>query len=342
MKKFLCALMATILTMSFVACQDASKPEDTIKGYFEAGKSLDTAKMNSFVNSKNVSSESSKSSTSSDSEEADLTKYCMDYLKGNAQKVTYNIKSSDTKDTAATVTVDCKYVDGSAILRDSISDYAVKAIGEAFSGTQNSSNSSKEIAKIMTDKMKTAKEIYTTKTIKISCVKISNKWYIDKVNDDLADVFLSNFVSTGNEISKSFDSNSSSSSGSQSKSPKDKLSEISDFMTTDIWNKGLCDISSYITTGKSATGDSLDIDFTLQQLDDAMKKKADYDSYIAKLDNSKYSKIKGIWTKLSAETDSLYKTVKGKKPVANGDTPLDTGKFEQYRDAFSKAVDEVK
>ena len=215
MRKYLCCLFSVLLMIGLVACQSAPKPEDTVKGYFEAGKNFDTAKMSSFVNPKNVSSGSSSSGTSSDSGEAELEKYCMDYLKGNAKKITYRIKGSDVKDSTATITVDCKYVDGSPILRDAVSDYMVKAFGEAFSGTQSSSNSSKEIAQIMTDKMKTTKETFTTKTIKINCVKIDKKWYIDKINDDLSDVFLSGFVSAGKEISKSF-SNSNSSASSES------------------------------------------------------------------------------------------------------------------------------
>ena len=348
MKKAFCLILSIMLIIGLAACQSSPKPEDTVKKYFEAGKSFDTERMNSFVNSKNVSSESSSSSASSDSEEADLVKYCMDYLKGNAKKVTYSIKGSDIKDATATVTVDCKYVDGSAILRDSVSDYIVKAVGEAFSGTQNSSNSSKEIAQIMTDKMKTTKEIFTTKTIKINCVKINDKWCIDKVNDDLSDVFLSGFVSAGNEISESFDnsdsseSDSSSSNASQAESVKNKLSEIDDYIISDIWNKGFCNINSYLTEGKGSTGESLDIDFTLQQLDDAMKKKTDYDTYISKLDGNKYSKVKSIWEKLSPEIDVLYKSIKAKKPIANSNTSFDTGKFQQYRDAFSDAVDNIK
>lgn len=204
MKKVLCLMLSIIFSINFVACKSAPKPDDTVNGYFEAGKSLDTSKMNSFVNPKNVKSESSSSETSSNSKEADLQKYCMDYLKKNAKKLTYSIKNVDTKDDTAVVTVECKYVDGSPILREAISEYAAKAIKEAFSGSANSEDPEKEISQILTDKMKTTTETYTDKTIKINCIKTNDKWYIDKVNNDLEDVFVSGFISAMSEISKSF------------------------------------------------------------------------------------------------------------------------------------------
>lgn len=52
--------------------------------------------------------------------------------------------------------------------------------------------------------------------------------------------------------------------------------------------------------------------------------------------------MKDVWTKLSEETDALYKIVQAKKPVANSNSAFDTGKFQQYQEAFSDAVDEVK
>lgn len=348
MKKIFYCLLVITLVVSFSACQSASKPEDTIKGYFEAAKISDTEKANTFINPKNVSLEDSSSTSSSGGqEEIDLVNNLLDYLKDNNKKVTYNITNTEIKDNSATVSVNCKFVDASAILKDAIADYIPKAFAKAFTESQSPDDSAKEITELMKNKIQTAKETFAEKAIKINCVKTDNKWYINKVDDDLQNVFTSNLLSAGNEIFKSFggtdsSDNSSSSNTSQAKSAKDKLSEINDYIISDIWGKGFCDISWYLTTGKSSTGETLDIDFTLQQLEDAMEKKLDYDSYISELDDSKYSKIKDIWTKLSAETDSLYQTVKAKKPIANSNTAFDTGKFEQYQEAFSDAIDNVK
>lgn len=341
MKKILCAVIASLLAFSLMACQNSAKPEDTISGYFEASKASDTVKANSFVNPKNIES-SSGTSSSSDSEEAALESNLLDYMKSNNKKVEYSIKGADIKENTAVVTVDCKFVDASSILKDAIADYIPKALANAFSGAKTSdSDTSKEIAELMKDKIKTTKETFISKTIKVNCIKATDKWYIDKENDDLKNVFSSNFISAGNDISKSFGAagSSSNSASSSAESPANKLSEINSYVISDVWNNGFCEIDSYLKTGKGSTGESIDIDFTLQQLDDSMKKKANYDSYISALDDSKYSNIKEIWKKLSAEADSLYGVVKAKKPVANdASAKFDTGKFQQYQEAFSDKI----
>lgn len=203
MKKIVYSLMVIALIFSFTACKSQAKPEDTVTGYFEALKASDTSKANSFVNPKNIES-SSATSSSSDSEKT-LENNLLDYFKGNNKKVVYSIKSTDVKENSAVVTVDCKFVDASSILKGAIADYIPKALADAFSGTKKSdSDSAKEIAELMKDKIKTTKETFTSKTIKVTCVKSADQWYIDKEDDDLKNVFSSNFVSAGNDISKSF------------------------------------------------------------------------------------------------------------------------------------------
>lgn len=342
MKKLICAMLSMMTVLSLAACQSPAKPEDTVNGYFEAAKATDEEKMSTFVNPKNLSSRGSSSASSDDEEEIDLANELQDYIKSNNKKVTYTIESTENKDNTATVTVNCKFVDASSILKDSVADYIPKALAKAFTSPDEEDDSGKEITKLMRDKIKTAKETFANKTIKVNCVKIDNKWYIDKENDDLKNIFTSNLVSAGNEMSKSFDEAATGGTSSSSESPKSKLFEINSYIVDSIWNKGFCDIDSYIKTGKNSMGETLDIDFSLQQLDDAMKKKAGYDSYISKLDDSKYAKIKSIWIKLSEETDTIYKAIKAKKPVANSSASFDTGKFQQYMEALSSATDEVK
>ncbi len=223
MKKVSFCLLTIAIAISLAACQNSPQPEDAVKGYFEAAKASDTAKANTFVNPKNVSSEDSSSVSSGDQEEIDLANNLLDYLKSNNKKVTYNITNIDTKDNTATVTADCKFVDGSSILKDAIADYIPKAFAEAFSGGQDPKKTAKEIAELMKDKIKTTKETFTTKTIKINCIRTDGKWYIDKEDDELKNVFASNLISAGHDISKSFGESSSSASANSSSQPVSKF-----------------------------------------------------------------------------------------------------------------------
>ncbi|MNI63006.1 hypothetical protein D3C73_1183490 [compost metagenome] len=122
-------------------------------------------------------------------------------------------------------------------------------------------------------------------------------------------------------------------------SPGDMLSDIRKFITSDVWNEGFVDVSWYIGNGTSSTGESLDIDFTIDQLAKTMDKKKEYDSYIAAL-GPEYDSLKKVWTKLSAETDRLYAEIQNNPPKANdGTATFDTGIFKQYQEAFEKEVE---
>ncbi|MDQ0193069.1 hypothetical protein [Paenibacillus wynnii] len=63
------------------------------------------------------------------------------------------------------------------------------------------------------------------------------------------------------------------SSSKSEQSTERMLSEISNFVISDIWNVGFVDISSYIHSGTSSTGQKLDVDFTIEQLGKTMTKK---------------------------------------------------------------------
>ncbi|MFE4709727.1 hypothetical protein ACFRAM_02530 [Paenibacillus sp. NPDC056722] len=120
--------------------------------------------------------------------------------------------------------------------------------------------------------------------------------------------------------------------------PKATLQEIQNFIVSDIWNTGFVDISWYLADGTSSTGESLDIDFTMEQLGKAIDKKSEYDKYIQSL-SDEYSSVKNTWGKLSAEVDLLYKHLQSNPPKANDSSnKLDNGKLKQYMQAFEKDV----
>jgi cytochrome b involved in lipid metabolism len=131
-----------------------------------------------------------------------------DYLKGNAKKVTYTIKESELKGSTATVTVDCKFIDGSKFFEETILEYAKRAKETAANGKQPTEEEAKEeLKKIMTEKQKTVKETFTEKTVKILCVKIRGKWYIDMTGYDIDNVFASNLIDFSVEATSRVPSN---------------------------------------------------------------------------------------------------------------------------------------
>lgn len=126
--------------------------------------------------------------------------------------------------------------------------------------------------------------------------------------------------------------------------PEAMLGDIRNYVTKDIWNDGFVDVSWYLGSGTSSTGETLDIEFTMERLGKAIEKKAEYDEYINGLD-AKYDSVKQVWSKLSAEIDKLYAQIKDKTPVANDQdakAKFDTGLFTQYSKAFEDEIDALK
>lgn len=118
-------------------------------------------------------------------------------------------------------------------------------------------------------------------------------------------------------------------------STEDMITDIAKWVTDDIWNKGFCEISWYAGQGTGSTGDTIDIEFTLEILSEAMKKKPEYDAFMSQLPDDPYKKLKSYWEKMSEQIGAVYSEIQKNKPEAkNEETRPDTGLFEQYSAAF--------
>ena len=134
-------------------------------------------------------------------------KYFLDYLKNNAKKLSYSIKDTQISDDTATVKVDVKYIDGTPLIKDTISEYLTQAFSSVMSGSDMSDEEmSQMLLSIMQEKQKTLTDSYVEKTLAVKCVKVNGNWYIEEVTDDLLNVVSSNFYSLAKSISDSFNS----------------------------------------------------------------------------------------------------------------------------------------
>lgn len=323
MKKLLLFFSLLLMIISLAGCGSA-KPEDTVEKYFTAAQKLDFETMASTIVPTNEKDVQEAKDLMNEELKDEYTKYFVDYLKKNADKISYSINGSEVNGDKAVVTANCKYIDGGPLLKATVGELFSKMIGKAFTGVEpTEEETSQMFLSIMQEQSKNFGETYVEKAIKINCVQRDGTWYIENLSDDIQDVVMSGFISAGKEISNSF-------SGS-SKGPNDVLFEISNYVTGDLWNDGFCEISHYLEDGRGATGQEIDIDFTKSQLEKAMTKKAGYDEYIAGL-NDDYKDIKDVWSKLSSQIDSIYQEVK------SGAKSLNTDLFTQYNSAFSDLV----
>lgn len=123
------------------------------------------------------------------------------------------------------------------------------------------------------------------------------------------------------------------------------LDDFDEWITIHIWNKGFCDIYHYVENGKSSTGTTLDIEFTVDELKTYMKKKDTYNEFIMSLDDSdeNYAQIKKAWVKMSKQIDILYDKAVTETPRPKDPTyEFDCGLFSQYLDSYKNAYNKIR
>jgi hypothetical protein len=170
----------------------------------------------------------------------------------------------------------------------------------------------------------------TTATVIIQLVKYGTSWQL-VMDDDLQDALLGGMVSATEDFSR----------GSLAGDPvsvQGMLSEITAYISEDLWTRGFCDIGTYLADGTDSLGEPLDVAATLDQLTRNYARKASYDAYMANLDKTRYGNLQTIWFQLSAEADRLYSQLQVRQPVA-GDTahPFDSYQFQECLDDYIAA-----
>lgn len=116
-----------------------------------------------------------------------------------------------------------------------------------------------------------------------------------------------------------------------------KLYDINAWVVEDVWNNGFCDIKWYIECGTDSCGRPMDLDESLDLLDDALSSRASYNSFILSLNGKKYKKIKKYWKLLNKQILKLQDRIYD-EGVGYGDTALNTKYFVIYSGKFSDAI----
>ena len=214
MRKQLSIILVLFVIFNLTGCLNPTKPDSTVISFIEAGKKFDTNKMAEAVNPSKTDNKKkieNLGQNDDDKEKLELDdqyqKYFMDYIKENAEQITYNIKSSTIKEDSATINVEFEYLNGGPVLKAAIGEAFSQLVPMAFSGMEVSEEDSAQIfLSALKDKQENIEETFTKKTLDIKLVKVDNKWYIDEPIDELLDVVTSNFISAAREIDESFNS----------------------------------------------------------------------------------------------------------------------------------------
>jgi len=337
MKSFLKGLMIAVTCLCvFSACNlGGETPEQSISKALNAVKILDETGMQNYFTYDELMNfgTSNKDKTIKDKQNAKLFFSNLDY----------KIISSSVNGDAATVKTEITNLDMKSIMGEYVSEAMKFVMANAFTTDDKKLKEEevdKKVEQMLTDFISRKDNKKVTSTVDIKLTKKDKNWKI-QMEKGLQDAITGGLVSFSEEITGGLVSFSDEMNKNNKTidSPKNKLNEIHGYIVSDLWNKGLCDIKWYVNSGTGSTGNSIDIDFTISQLDNAYKKKKAYDEYVQGLDATQFSNVKSIWVKLSPEIDILYNQVKSKKPTPkDSGYNLDFGKFVQYMEAFGDAV----
>lgn len=313
-------LAALVLAVFFVlvGCGGGGgeTPEQAVTNALNAINNFDIATAKKYFDPNELGS--SDSSLMDDAEGAKLI----------LKNLTFKVLSSSVDGDTATVRTEITNTDHGKILAEYFEQLFAMSFAKAFSSSGGNGTVDEETAEQMFyDLLKREDNETLTSMVDIKLTKNGNSWRI-VLDEPLEDAILGGLLSYKKE--------------SDEASVEDKLREVRNYVVGELWNEGFVDISSYVKTGKSSIGTTLDIDFTIQQLDYAMEKKPEYDEFISGLEGEKYERVKQVWEKLSAEIDKLYNKVKTEKPTANNSNyDFDLSLLDQYMDAFTEIVDEL-
>ncbi len=203
MKKLLSMALLMVLAVVMTGCFSA-KPDKAVSDFIESGKLMDATKMATALNPDDKALQTQFKTDWEGSNNQD-TKFIADYLKANAAKMTYTVKESKIDKDKAVVKVSIKFVDGGPIMKGAVTEFFKEAMPMAMSGTELTEEKATELMeKAFNNQIKTVKETTMEKELEVNCVKVKDKWYISEVKPELINAFVSNFITAGEELNKSF------------------------------------------------------------------------------------------------------------------------------------------
>lgn len=315
MKRIVSLLMVSFLLLSFAGC-DGESPRQAVKKMFDALKSSNMKKVSKYIDYNDLPYMDDINRYYTDAEIEEL-------LVPILRDLEYKIISSKKNGKTAIVKAEITNTDMSLIFTDLFSE----AFALAFSGldgdTIKVSIKEKLIESLNQKDNKTA-----TKIVDINLNKSKGSWEIH-MSDELVNAIMGGPVGVTESMTGHF--------GRTTK--PEKLDKISNWLISDIWNKGFCSIRNYNSFG-DISDIPYDIDLTIEQLNSAMKKKVEYDRYMRNL-SDEYAEIKNMWGKLSPEIESLHEHIKSRSNIKALNNKLETSELERYLDDFTDLVNEL-
>lgn len=126
-----------------------------------------------------------------------------EFFRGINQKMTYKISKNkfNIQNGTANITVHIKYIDGSDIYKETITEFLRQIVSTAFSGAELSEEETQQkLADILQDKANVVEDKFTEADITYPLVKTNEGWKIMSLDDETVKIMSANFTNVQDEI----------------------------------------------------------------------------------------------------------------------------------------------
>ena len=201
------------------------KPQQALDKFLGAMQKMDLDTMESLLQSSDLSA----------LDNADIRDDAYaEFFKSINEKMTYKVtkNSFDIQNGTAQVTAHIKYIDGSDIYKETISEFLRQIVSTAFSGEDlTEEQTQQKLAAILSDKAGATKDKFNEADIIYPMIKIGDDWKIVSLDDETVKIMSANFKSVEDEINHSLDSLEAADSTQDGETPSAEAGDKIDLST---------------------------------------------------------------------------------------------------------------
>lgn len=192
---------------------ERSQPQKALDAYLASIQKMDFASMEAQLQSNDLSA----------LDNADIRNVAyQDFFSSINQKMTYKIVKTrfSFQDGTAQITARIRYIDGTNIYKETITEFLRQIVSSAFSGKNlTEEETQNKLASILTEKAASLEDTFTEADVTYPMIKVNGLWKVTSLDDETVKIMSANFKSVEDEISKTLNDPSDSSDTSGSSDP---------------------------------------------------------------------------------------------------------------------------
>ena len=183
---------------------------------------------------------------------------------------------------------------------------------------------------------KTSITVTSEKPVQLKVLNSTSKWKWKSSNGKIADVNSYGYVSAVKvgtcKVTATCGKKKLTCKVTVKQTDAENIYEISQWLCESMWNKGLCDLRDYYSTGRDSCGNKMNVDNTVKQFNKEYKKVDKYNKIINQLKGNKYKNLKTNWKKTITEMEKLHDQVNeiDWSQCPKDDEAFDTTQFQSY------------